>query len=153
MSGPSCVAWTLPSTIPSFPRHLLTSVEIHRLHSWYQMKTALTLRPMDCYPELEASAHHYDMLLGRTQLLSESPMAPCWSVLKRSECPCLCNCLPSLNSAIIRHDYDPKRTIMVGDRLNTDIQFGKNGGLSTLLVLTGTSLMLCSIWNTLDPTE
>lgn len=26
---------------------------------------------------------------------------------------------------------------MVGDRLNTDIQFGKNGGLATLLVLTG----------------
>jgi len=26
---------------------------------------------------------------------------------------------------------------MVGDRLNTDIQFGKAGGLATLLVLTG----------------
>jgi ribonucleotide monophosphatase NagD (HAD superfamily) len=27
---------------------------------------------------------------------------------------------------------------MIGDRLNTDIQFGQNGGLATLLVLTGT---------------
>lgn len=27
---------------------------------------------------------------------------------------------------------------MVGDRLNTDIEFGKAGGLATLLVLTGT---------------
>ena len=26
---------------------------------------------------------------------------------------------------------------MVGDRLNTDIQFGSEGGISTLLVLTG----------------
>ena len=34
---------------------------------------------------------------------------------------------------------------MVGDRLNTDIEFGKNGGLATLLVLTGKNISCCSL--------
>jgi len=42
-----------------------------------------------------------------------------------------------LDAIKAKHDFDPKRTIMVGDRLSTDIEFGKMGGLATLLVLSG----------------
>ncbi|KAG9041082.1 hypothetical protein FS837_012763 [Tulasnella sp. UAMH 9824] len=36
-----------------------------------------------------------------------------------------------------KHHFDPTKTVMVGDRLDTDIIFGNKGGCSTLLVLTG----------------
>jgi len=42
-----------------------------------------------------------------------------------------------LDTIKAKHHFDPSRTIMIGDRLDTDILFGKHGGVSTLLVLTG----------------
>ncbi|ORZ39292.1 4-nitrophenylphosphatase [Catenaria anguillulae PL171] len=36
-----------------------------------------------------------------------------------------------------KYHLNPERTCMVGDRLDTDILFGKNGGCKTLLVMTG----------------
>lgn len=42
-----------------------------------------------------------------------------------------------LDVIIAKYHLDRNRTCMVGDRLNTDIEFGKLGGLKTLLVLTG----------------
>lgn len=38
---------------------------------------------------------------------------------------------------IARSHIDLKKTCMIGDRLDTDIEFGLNGGVDTLCVLTG----------------
>jgi len=35
------------------------------------------------------------------------------------------------------YHFDRSKTIMVGDRLDTDILFGKNSGVDSLMVLTG----------------
>jgi len=39
----------------------------------------------------------------------------------------------------IHPDIDPKRTVMIGDRLTTDMVFGRNNGLKTLFVQSGIS--------------
>ncbi|CAG8598040.1 10812_t:CDS:2 [Ambispora leptoticha] len=46
---------------------------------------------------------------------------------------------PMLDCIVKKFHLDVKRTCMIGDRLDTDIQFGINGGISSLLVLTGVS--------------
>jgi phosphoglycolate phosphatase len=38
-----------------------------------------------------------------------------------------------------RYHIEPSRTAMIGDRLDTDIAMGKQGGLMTLLPFTGGS--------------
>lgn len=46
---------------------------------------------------------------------------------------------PMIDTIFAGGALDRSRTIMVGDRLNTDIAFGQHGGVDTLLVLTGIS--------------
>ncbi|KAJ8654629.1 hypothetical protein O0I10_009680 [Lichtheimia ornata] len=42
-----------------------------------------------------------------------------------------------LQTIFAEYHLDPKRTCMIGDRLDTDIEFGVKGGIETLCVLTG----------------
>ncbi|KAF8523688.1 p-nitrophenyl phosphatase [Hysterangium stoloniferum] len=66
-----------------------------------------------------------------------SILAPLKFALKRNATPIGKPNQTMLDCIKAKHDFDPSRTIMVGDRLETDIEFGKKGGLATLLVLTG----------------
>lgn len=45
-----------------------------------------------------------------------------------------------MDSILAHHNLDKSRTVMVGDRLNTDMKFGSSNGIDTLLVLTGIEL-------------
>jgi phosphoglycolate/pyridoxal phosphate phosphatase family enzyme len=44
-----------------------------------------------------------------------------------------------MKTILDQHALDPRRVLMVGDRLETDIAFGANAGADTLLVLSGVS--------------
>jgi phosphoglycolate/pyridoxal phosphate phosphatase family enzyme len=49
---------------------------------------------------------------------------------------------PTLIAQLLaRHSLDARRTIMVGDRLDTDVAFGTAGGVATCLVLTGVATL------------
>jgi phosphoglycolate phosphatase len=43
----------------------------------------------------------------------------------------------SFNYICKRWQIDPSKTMMIGDRTNTDVKFGKDHGLRTMLVLSG----------------
>ena len=67
-------------------------------------------------------------------LLSGSRTSRCWIASWRGK-PKSDQCFPQLSGR--RHQLDRSRTLMTGDRLDTDIAFGINGGITSLLVLTG----------------
>jgi 4-nitrophenyl phosphatase len=47
-----------------------------------------------------------------------------------------------MDAILASKQFDPKKTLMVGDNLETDILFGKNSGIETLLVMTGKLLSI-----------
>ena len=51
-----------------------------------------------------------------------------------------------------KYGVDPTRTAMIGDRLDTDVAMGLEGGLKTVLVLTGVEGGITFIigWDVLD---
>lgn len=59
---------------------------------------------------------------------------------------------PMLDCILDRYHLVPERTCMVGDRLDTDILFGKLGGLGTLLVLTGVTQSAACVLKTPEMT-
>ena len=46
-----------------------------------------------------------------------------------------------MEMALKRFSMDRSRTLMVGDRLDTDIWFGQNTNVDTLMVLTGVNTL------------
>ena len=57
-----------------------------------------------------------------------------------------CRIRSDAHSLFSRYHLDPKRTCMIGDRLDTDIEFGVKGGIETLCVLTGRLFMIEHDW-------
>mmetsp|Transcript_10326 Transcript_10326/g.12887 ORF Transcript_10326/g.12887 Transcript_10326/m.12887 type:complete len:113 (+) Transcript_10326:300-638(+) len=45
------------------------------------------------------------------------------------------------NQILEKYNFDKKDTVMIGDRLDTDILFGNNVGVDTALVLSGASVL------------
>ena len=88
---------------------------------------------------LSTNNDNYDMINGRRQPANGSLVAAIEFCSGRKS---VCVGKPtSILGDILTSQYtfDKTKTIMVGDRLDTDIQFGKNLGVKTALVLTGCS--------------
>ena len=56
-----------------------------------------------------------------------------------------------LDCIVDKYHLDRSRTLMVGDRLDTDIEFGKLGGLKTLLVMSGVTTSVALQKSTVKP--
>ena len=54
-------------------------------------------------------------------------------------------------TAVEQMGADPKTTVMIGDRLNTDIQGAQNAGLGSILVLTGVTTAAIAAQSTIHP--
>lgn len=119
------------STVGAVITGLDTKVNYHRL--------AITLQYLQD-PKVEFLATNIDSTFPQKGLILPGAGSMIESVAYSSgRQPISCG-KPSqnmLDAIVADKGLDRSRTIMVGDRLNTDIKFGNDGGLGTLLVLTG----------------
>ncbi|ODV85742.1 hypothetical protein CANARDRAFT_27836 [[Candida] arabinofermentans NRRL YB-2248] len=108
-------------------------------------KMSLTLQYLLQKPELPFIATNIDSTYPSKGLKLAGAGSVIESVAFAAGRQPMCSCgkpNPGMMDAIVaKHAIDRSKTIMVGDRLNTDMKFGRDGGLDTLLVLTGIETM------------
>jgi HAD superfamily hydrolase (TIGR01450 family) len=84
-------------------------------------ETFPTPNPALLVPGTGAFVNFVSTAVGRNPVVMGKPNASYWNAIKN-----------------VHPDIDPQRTLMIGDRLNTDISFGNLNGIGyTLLVETG----------------
>jgi len=111
----------------SLPKLLKASSYIYRNKDCLFLATntdeCIPMPDVGVFPGTGSMVRAVETVVGRPATVMGKPHPRAFEIIQ-NECAC-----------------DPARTIMVGDRLNTDILLGSNCGISSLLVLTGVHTM------------
>lgn len=153
--------WIPKSTMSSMPKHSLISEKILHATSFWPTET-----PLSQLMDLSCQVSDFDTPCGYKNLAlnmcarcwfdccayhycsQEKPRCRSWKASSKYASNHLCTVSLFQTSRgcndwhsiflFSRYNLDPSKTCMIGDRLDTDIDFGLQGGIETLCVLTGT---------------